>query len=155
CTAKDNGGDGFYNVAPQALLVGCVSHNNGAYGVVTSRAIRMIHCVVDENDLDGVRDNNNDGPSHVLFCRVTDNGKSEVGSGIQNAGTGPTLYGWCFFADNYDSPVTGDTLALPFRDDADTNETAGTEGYVDGAADDFNLVEGATLRDVTVYLDDA
>lgn len=154
CIARDNSGDGFQMPGSRVGNVwGCISHNNGGYGyfVDGTATQALINCIADENDNHGVYQRD-----CLLFgligCRITDNGKGGTGYGIQvdNA----AVCGWNFFASNADGPTnaTGILDMIPYGATADTNETSGTEGYTDGAADDFNLTESATLRSQAIEL---
>ena len=107
--------------------------------------------VIDENDDDGINVN---GFTVVIGNRITDNGKDTSGYGLNEAGaTFDCLYGWNFFDGNDSGATNGDVLAIPYDSDTDTNETSGTEGYTDGANDDFNLTTSATLRSTAIELD--
>jgi len=57
-----------------------------------------------------------------------------------------------FLIDNDSGATTGLIEAIRNGATADTNETSGTEGYVDGANDDFNLTSSATLRRTEIIL---
>lgn len=136
-------------------MIYCVSHNNSDNGILLGSGITgvgcVLGCVVDENDDDGIL-----GDSTCSFMivgnRVTDNGKDTSGYGIASGSGDRNLYGWNWLIDN-DSGATSGTLdVLRYGSDADTNETSGTEGYTDGAADDFNLTASATMRAVAVEI---
>jgi len=176
CRAIDNGSDGFFDtyysttrfalcysagnsgagfaveggVAGQ-LFVGCVCHNNTDKGIDAEGGINAIHCVLDENGADGIIQDTNDYLGLVLGCRITGNGDAAGEYGL-DVSAGRVLYGWNFLVNNNSGAANGYVDAIPDDADADTNETSGTEGYTDGANDDFNLTDSATLRSTAIEL---
>ena len=151
CLAKDNTEHGFQ---PESVCVavGCVSHNNGGGGFDLNNCenTMLINCIADENDDQGIGAAGD--MTLIAGCRITDNGKDTSGYGIQITTDSRAVCGWNFLVDNDSGATDGNLDAIPLDADADTNETSGTEGYVDGA-DDFNLEAGATLRSVAIELD--
>jgi len=152
CLAKDNSDDGWNSNTNfwSRTFIGCISHNNAGYGIYLNFYDRVVHCVVDENDDDGIYV---DGSfiSVVIGNRLTDNGKDTTGYGL-NAASGAVLYGWNFLLNNDSGPTTGNVHAISYNGAA-TNETAGTVGYTDKANDDFNLTTAADLFNDPVELD--
>lgn len=152
CISKNNTGGGFdqsagHITAGLGCYYGCVSHNNGLSGIKCYNSV-IFNSVIDENDDDGV--NAFVGINILIGNRLTDNGKDTSGYGL-NA-VNQTLYGWNFLLDNDSGATTGKINAIRDGATADTNETSGTEGYNDGAADDFNLTSSATLRRTQIDL---
>lgn len=151
CISKNNTGGGFDSTAAYASYIpvyyGCIAHNNGGCGFKNPNHI-ILNCIADENDDDGIYQVS--GIGVVVGNRITDNGKDTTGYGL-NAVT-RTLYGWNFLLDNDSGATTGLIEAIRDGSDADTNETSGTEGYNDGANDDFNLTSSATLRRTQIDL---
>lgn len=152
CLAKDNSDDGWNSNTNffSRTFIGCISHNNAGYGIYLNFYDRVVHCVVDENDDDGIYVDGSFG-SVVIGNRLTDNGKDTTGYGL-NAASGAVLYGWNFLLNNDSGPTTGNVHAISYNGAA-TNETAGTVGYTDKANDDFNLTTAADLFNDPVELD--
>ena len=151
CISKNNTGSGFNTTTShtdfEGVFYGCIAHNNGGYGI-RSFVPLIFNCVIDENDDDGV--NVAGGIGLLIGNRLTDNGKDTTGYGLNAVAR--TLYGWNFLLDNDSGAATGLIEALRDGATADTNETSGTEGYNDGANDDFNLSSSATLRRTKIEL---
>jgi hypothetical protein len=156
CSIKDNGAFGVQaDWAEDAVLVGDVIHNNGASGIVfgsNTDGGLLMHNVIHENDDHGI-DHSMPEMLAIIGNRITDNGKDGTGYGI-NCDTGDrAVYGWNYLDANTDGATNGNIDALPYDSDSDTNETSGTEGYNDGANDDFNLTTSATLRNTAIEID--
>lgn len=152
CISKNNTGGGFDTSAShattfQATIYGCISHNNGGAGI-KGKSLLCFNNVIDENDDDGINIDGNMGL--IIGNRLTDNGKDTSGYGLN--GVGRAIYGWNFLLDNDSGATTGYVDPFYYGSDSDTNETSGTEGYNDGANDDFNLTSSATLRRTQIDL---
>lgn len=151
CISKNNTDGGFDSSTTHSeymgIYYGCIAHNNGGCGFKNTYQT-LFNCISDENDDDGV--NVPAGIGLIIGNRLTDNGKDTTGHGINAVVR--TLYGWNFLLDNDSGATTGLIEAIRDGSDADTNETSGTEGYNDGANDDFNLTSSATLRRTQIDL---
>lgn len=151
CISKNNTLSGFNTTTSHAdfisVFYGCIAHNNGVHGFRSTQQ-KLFNCISDENDDDGA--NATGAIGLIIGTRLTDNGKDTSGYGL-NAIT-RTLYGWNFLLDNDSGATTGLIEAIRDGATADTNETSGTEGYNDGANDDFNLTSSATLRRTQIDL---
>jgi len=150
CSFSDNADAGLINTE-YCMFIGCIVHNNGSDGVECDAPCWLVNCVIDENDDNGIAA----GVGDLLLsigCRITDNGKDTSGYGI-NVTSGRVVCGWNFFDGNDSGTTNGNVDVIPYDSDTDTNETSGTEGYTDGASDDFNLTSEATLRSVAIELD--
>jgi len=156
CEANNNGGNGFEGTSATApsTVYGCIGHNNTSHGFVgTISSVMFANNVFDENGLSGI--NYSGSAQAYSVCignRLTGNGTGGTGYGIDCAGTSFIMYGWNFLLNN-DAATNGDCYVIPYDDDTDTNETSGTEGYTDGANEDFNLTSSATLRSEPIELD--
>ena len=176
CGATGNTGDGFDAIYKPSYFVGCYSFDNGGDGYVSSSNGEMqtfVNCLACNNGLDGfntrwlkvafygcVADNNDDngisGDDNlvmVLGCRITNNGNDGSGYGLSLLADKLGVYGWNFFNGNQDGITSGNWNAIGYKDNADTNETSGTEGYTDASNGDYNLTTDATLRSVEVELE--
>jgi len=159
CEAKDNSLDGFEGTMTSGpdIYIGCLAHNNGngtnGHGFDSGTYAVYFNCVSDENDDNGI--DLQGGVASVIGCRLTDNGKGDSsGYGLALPASKLAVYGWNFLLNNATAATSGAGLTpIPYNDDADTNETAGTEGYTDAAADDYNLTAAATLRSTAIEID--
>jgi hypothetical protein len=151
CVSKDNGEDGWEGLTSQSFT-GCIAHNNGELGFEGGDSTSFVNCVSDENAGDGILLYN----GVMIGCRITNNDLGGTGTqyGIKVTAGTRALWGWNYYSNPAaDAETNGLLDAIPYGADADTNETGGTEGYTDGGADDFNLTEAATMRDVAITLD--
>lgn len=152
CSCFDNGSSGMSRLSGgrSCFIYGCVVHNNGGNGIdVGSSGGAIVNCVIDENDDNGIYTTS---VVDVIACRLTDNGKDTSGYGMNNAGIFLGFYGWNYLEGNDSGATNGTVYAIPSNADSNTNETGGTEGYTDGANNDFNLTTPATLRSTAVEL---
>jgi len=152
CVAHDNTQHGF-KIGGEQTLAGCLAYSNGDsnYCIASSNVSLLLNCVSDDASDHGVFCDR--GEVVLIGCRVTNNGSDGTGYGVEvNAGEF-ALAGWSFFSGNQDGVSNGAYYTLPYRDDSDTNETSGTEGYVDRASGDYNLTSAATLRSVAIEID--
>ncbi len=154
CHADSNSREGFYQSGLSgATAVGCLATNNGYDGFyAATNLVTLLNCVSDGNAYSGVGVGNcNIG---VFGCRLTNNGTTGTRYGLTVNANYRGVYGWNFLKSNKDGATGGGNWdAIPFKDDSDTNETSGTEGYVDRASGDYNLDTDATLRSVAIEID--
>ncbi len=166
CRFSSNTTGGIYRInAPQ--LTDCRFDNNGSYGENNSLYPKyMTDCVFDDTGeavycggkdhvfrncvFDGNTTGLRDGNSYSIVsgCRFTNNT-----TGIDQA-MGMAFPIACYFGGNT-TDISGDYSVAPI--DGSTshvifNGSDTDHGYVDSAAGDFNLAEGASLRSVEVAL---
>ena len=180
CGATSNGDSGYYTgygISP--AMFACYAKNNSGSGIKTSRydsTGRYFGCLSVGNSDDGftpsasptgeyalfancVADDNNDhginsvaAPCNfILGCRLTNNGADGSGHGAST--TNRLVLGWTFLLNNDDGAISGNYDEIPDDDNASTNATSGTEGYVNQATGDYNLDTDATMRSIAVEID--
>ena len=167
CTSINNGGSGFYRPYRHVFLCLCRAENNASYGIDLgdgARSSAIFGCLV-VNNAHGIRSKgglfmantvdgstsgagidviSSIGPAIFIGNRITNNAANGISGGAL------TLLGWNFINNNL-AEVVGNVGYL-LDNGAETNQTTGTQGYVNAANGDYNLTADATMRRVAVTL---
>jgi len=145
CMSKNNGGVAFHKPRTGACIIGSIGHNSTLDGAQSDQStpVLIMHSIFDDNGGDGI--DLNFGFVHWLFLnRVTSNG----GDGIRIGSSGNGIENWNFSKSNTGIQINGLGDLIQLGDSL----TAGTIGYTNQAANDFDLTTAATLRRTAIQI---
>ncbi len=161
CTFKGNSAHGASFIggkpasAPPHVFYGCEIHGNGDDGIAHSTfdgTLAVIASVVDGNTNAGL--DIDTGGVTICGARITENGTGVDFGSLSSALMFSYMPDATEDRDNT-TKTAGNYEVIHDKSGADSNELSGTDtdaGYNAPATDDFNLVSGATLKDVEIDL---